>query len=66
MTFYVSRLERESQDMIAYISGTISFVLFLIVLSYHIANHSAILCNTTRKKVEEQIRSRFSDTETEE
>ena len=38
-TFYASNREGKSQDMIACISGTLSLVLFLVVLVYHVIAH---------------------------
>ena len=35
-TFYASNRPGKSQDTIAYISGTVSLVLFLVILVYHI------------------------------
>ena len=35
-TFYTSKLTSKGQDIVGYISGTISLILFLIVLTYHI------------------------------
>jgi hypothetical protein len=38
-TFYISIKAGKSQDAIAYISGTVLLILFLVVLLYHIVTH---------------------------
>jgi hypothetical protein len=38
-TFYISNKAGKSEDVIAYIFGTVLLVLFLIVLMYHITTH---------------------------
>ena len=47
-TFFVSKV-RKSQDEIAYISGTILLVLFLIVLSYHVITQLFFITRLGRK-----------------
>ena len=42
-TFYVSKVGGKSQNVIDCISGTISLVLFLIVLGYHVITQLTIL-----------------------
>ena len=47
-TFYASNRPGKGQDMIAYISGTVSLVLFLVILVYHIIHVIAQLFFTTQ------------------
>ena len=63
-TFYVSKVEK-SQDVIAYISGTISLVLFLIVLSYHVITQ-LFFAIRLGKTLKNKLAQRFSDAKTEE
>ena len=61
-TFYASN--RKSQDTIAYISGTVSLVLLLVVLVYHVIAH---LFFTTRlgKRIRNKSGQRLYSTRTE-
>ena len=63
-TFYVSMVGK-GQDTIAYISGTILLVLFLIVLSYHIITQ-LFFGMWLGKKLKFKIAQRFGGTKTEE
>ena len=63
-TFYVSKA-RKGQDTIAYISGTISLVLFLIVLSYQLITQF-FLGTSLGKKLKNKIAQRFGGTKDEE
>ena len=63
-TFYVSKVGK-SQDAIAYISGTISLVLFLIVLSYHVITQ-LFFATRLGKNLKNKLAQQFGDTETEE
>ena len=63
-TFYISKIGK-SQDVIAYISGTISLVLFLIVLSYHVITQ-LLFATWLRKKLKNKLVQRFGDVKTEE
>ena len=57
-TFYVSNVEK-SQDVIAYISGTISLLLFLIVLSYHVITQ-LFFATRLGKKLKNKIAQRLN------
>ena len=63
-TFYISKTGK-SQDAVGYISGTISLILFLIVLTYHVVTQ---LFFTTQlgKKVKNKLNRRLNDSENEE
>ena len=63
-TLYVSKVGK-NQDVIAYISGTISLVLFLIVLSYHVITQ-LFFATWLGKNLKNKLAQQFSDTETEE
>ena len=63
-TFYVSKAEK-SQDMIAHISGTISLVLFLIVLSYHVITQ-LFFGTWLGKTLKNKMAQRFGGTKREE
>ena len=54
-TFFVSNREGKSQDTIAYISGTVSLVLFLVVVMYHIIHIIAQLFFITQKRIRNKL-----------
>ena len=64
VTLYVSKIGK-SQDVIAYISGTISLILFLIVLSYHIITQ-LFFATWLGKKLKNKLAQRFGNNGTEE
>ena len=61
-TFFISYKEGKSQDTIAYISGTVSLVLFLVVVLYHIIHVIAHLFFTTRlgKRIRNKLAQRLA------
>ena len=63
-TFYVSKVGA-SQDTIAYISGTISLVLFLAVLIYHVITQ-LFFTTWLGKKLKNKLAQRLNDGENEE
>ena len=63
-TLYVSKAGK-SQDVIIYISGTISLALFLIVLSYHIITQ-LFFVTWLGKELKNKLVQRFGDVGTEE
>ena len=66
-TFFVSNRTGKSQDMMAYISGTVSLVLFLVILVYHIIHVIAHLFFTTRlgKRIRNKSAQHLHGTKTE-
>ena len=64
-TLYVSKVGK-SQDIIAYISGTTSFALFLIILSYHIITQLFFITSLGKKLKNKLISRQFGGTKREE
>ena len=63
-TFYASKVGK-CQDTVAYISGTVSLVLFLTVLSYHIITQ-LFFATRLGKKLKNKIAQQFGGVKTEE
>ena len=65
-TFFVSNRTGKSQDTIAYITGTVSLLLFLVVVMYHIILVIAHLFFTTRlgKRIRNKSAQRLHGTKT--
>ena len=62
-TLYISKVGN-SQDVVGYISGTITLVLFLIVLTYHVVTQ-LFLKTQLGKKVKNRLNRQFNDAENE-
>ena len=63
-TFYTSKVGK-SQDVVGYISGTIAFILFLIVLTYHIVTQLFFKMQFWRK-LKNRFTRKLDDLENEE